>query len=327
MSAAFASIIGSSLILLMISKSKKKFADPYRRLIFGISFYDLLGSLTIFLKIFKTTPEQPNSWISLGNQASCNALGWIHFFGLNGALLYNVSLNVYYLCVVRYNMTARHYSKKVEPLLHFVPIVWSIVVPSIILGMKHFNPTFAGECLIAPYPVNCLRVEGVECVRGEQTNILRLLFRVVPTFVAFFLCMITLGWLWWTVESQERKMNRYRMSLVSLKMRASLHQDESEPSPGGLQWRISSLRSSFGRNSSSQRRNSVVAEGNNRVMRQSRRRHHGRVFLTQASWYAVAFVITHVGPMMVITIEWFGNRPHLWVLMIGKIFVPLQGYV
>ncbi len=178
----------------MIVKSAKKFTDPYRRLIFGISFFDLMQSLAIFLKIWKTTPEQPNAWISLGNQTSCNFLGWVYLAGLNSGLLYILSLNIYYLCLVRYNLTAHHYRTSAKPFLHAIPIGWAIITSTTILVTGHYNPAYPGECFIAPYPINCLlNPDVLTCIRGERTNTFRLWFHVIPIMFAFIFCLYNRG--------------------------------------------------------------------------------------------------------------------------------------
>lgn len=339
MASSLCSLIGSATIIAMVIRSKKKFGDPYRRLIVGISFFDCLQSFALLFKIFKTTPEQPNSWISLGNQTSCNILGWLHFCGLNGALLYNVALNIYYLCLVRYNLTSRYYQSRVEPFLHAIPIIWSALAPSIIVGTGHMNPAFAGECLIAPYPVNCRKKPGVECIRGENTDLYRFAFRVIPTFAALVGCLFTLGLLWWTVNAQEKKMNRYRMSMVSSRLRSSIGTRSAASEEDILTgWKkvVADSRNIFktlkrrflktDEGTGGAIQNISITEGTRRRQRsQYRRGRSGRAFLAQARWYVVAFVATHMCPIAVVIMELGGDKPKLWVLIIGKFLVPLQG--
>ncbi len=362
MTTSFFSVLGSSVIMTMIFISKKKFGDPYRRIIFGISFFDFLQSTAILLKVFKTTPEQPNAWIALGNQTSCDILGWMHFAGLNGALLYNVSLNIYLLCLIKYNMTARYYRTRIEPFLHGVPILWAVITSSILVATRSINPAYAGECLIAPYPINCMKSPDVECIRGQNMDLYRTLFRVVPTFASMITILATMGILWWTVRSQEKKMDRYRMSVVSLRtrMRASTNsgaysgiaQAEDDPDKhtayrcfinfmvGGFEKikRKLSHRSDDQEDDDDQLQQGAVggvgpSPSSSLVSRRSSSlrssasssRQHGRPFLVQAAWYAVAFILTHTCPIIVVCTEWGGNKPPVAVVVIAKILVPLQG--
>ena len=54
-----------------------------------------------------------------------------------------------------------------------------------------------------------------------------LLFRVIPIFCAYFGNLATLLVLWWSVTAQERKMDRYRLSIVSHNLRRSTNLTDS----------------------------------------------------------------------------------------------------
>ncbi len=130
MISGLASLISSTTINIMIFRSSKKLADPYRRLIFGISCFDILQSLSHTLSIFKSNPDELSSWLALGNQTSCQVLGFFHFAGHNGSLFYNLSLNIFYLCLVKYNVKKDCYRHRIEPFLHGLPVAWSIISSS-----------------------------------------------------------------------------------------------------------------------------------------------------------------------------------------------------
>ena len=184
---------------------KKKLSDPYRRIIFGMSSFDILLSLALVFRIFMTTPEQSNALLAIGNQTSCNALGFMKIAGINGALFFNLSLNVYYLCLVRYNMAEMYYRNRVEPLIHAVPISFALISSSIIVRMGHINPGYQGECALAHFPLNCQHDPNVDCDRGKFAHSYRLLFLVIPRLVAIAGILITLAILCWYVQSQEKK--------------------------------------------------------------------------------------------------------------------------
>ena len=222
MTSGLASLISSTTIITMIFRSSKKLADPYRRLIFGISCFDILQSLSHTLVLFKSNPDEAvSSWLTLGNQASCQVLGFFYFAGHNGSLFYNLSLNIFYLCLVKYNVKKDCYRHRIEPFLHGVPVAWSITLASIIIGTGHMNPSHRQVCYISPYPANCLDNPDVECIRGTQTFLYRIIFHLGPIFVAFVGILLTLGILWWTVNAQERRMNKYRMSSYVSSIRRS----------------------------------------------------------------------------------------------------------
>ena len=337
------SIIGSSTIIAMVFRSKKKLGDPYRRIILGMSIFDICVSLAFVLKIFKTTEEQPNAWFALGNQTSCNILGFLHFAGLNGALLYNLSLNIYYLCLVKHNMMASFYRQRVEPFLHGVPIVWGVVSASIIVFTGHMNPAFAGDCLIAPYPVNCLDKPGVECIRGLHTYLFRMLFSTVPRFIVLALTLITLCMLWWTVRAREKKMDKYRLSMVSFRMLSDNARKSSVASDAST-WRrmstnvrtsITGLRDSLKSKISKSECEEIeglqskldlrASHSHSRRRSSIRRRSMGRVFLVQACWYVLAFFLTHAFAVIATIIRKTGNTPPFWIYLTARLLSPLQG--
>ena len=71
MASGLASMIGSSTIIATILRSSQKLANPYRRIIFGMSCFDVLQSLSFVMIVFKTDPVE-KSWLALlGNQISC----------------------------------------------------------------------------------------------------------------------------------------------------------------------------------------------------------------------------------------------------------------
>ena len=215
MSTGLISSIASGTVIIMIFRSEKKLRDPYRRIIFGISTFDIIFSITCVLRIFMTNAKESATPLALGNQTSCNILGFMKVAGINGALFYNVSLNIYYICLIKYNVTAAHYRNRVEPFLHAVPVLWAVVSSSTVVGTGHMNLGRVGECIIGPSPADCLEKPNVVCIRGENAVLYRLVFRLGPAIVAICGIIITLIILWWSVRIQERKMSRYKFHSIT----------------------------------------------------------------------------------------------------------------
>ena len=152
---------------------------------------------------------------------------------------------------------------------------------------------------------------------------------------AFIFCLYTLCLLWWTIEAQEIKMNKYRMSLVSLRLRTQLDGTSDPPAPKLSKFKLFVSKFQKLRRRSSEGPSEALSEAGestNSLRRSStstkyrrKRRHQGRCFLEQARWYALAFLITHFWPLGVVAMEWYGNKPPKWWLLIAKFFVPLQG--
>ena len=170
MASGLASMIGSSTIIATILRSSQKLANPYRRIIFGMSCFDVLQSLSFVMIIFKTDPAG-KSWLALGNQISCHLFGFFKFVGHNGTLLYSLSLNIFYLCLVKYHVKRENFCHRIEPFLHGVPIAWAFTSASYIVATGHLNPSVAlnQECFIFPYPVNCLRDANTQNASEDST--------------------------------------------------------------------------------------------------------------------------------------------------------------
>ena len=179
-----ASVIGSSTMIITILRSSQRLANPYRRIIFGISFFDVLQSLSfVMIVVFKTDPVK-ESWLALGNQTSCQLFGFIQFAGHNGALFYNLSLNIFYLCLVKYHVKRDNFHHRIEPFLHGVPIAWAFTSASYIVASGYINAGMAStnhECfIILPYPANCLHDATIECIRGQRSGLYLVLFHFGP---------------------------------------------------------------------------------------------------------------------------------------------------
>ena len=337
MTSGLSSVLASSTIIVMIFKSSKKLNDPYRRLIFGISFFDLIQSLSHALVIFRSNPGGNHlSWFAIGNKTSCHLLGFLYFAGHNGSLFYNVSLNIFYVCLVKYNVRKNVYSSRIEPFLHGLPISWSIISSSILLSTNHLNPSMVNKkCYISPHPSNCLDNPNVECIHGTQAYTYRILFHLGPIFLALFGILFSLGVLWWTVTKLERQMNRYRMSNDLSRIRRTststfqrssniLIPDGSAPieiDQNNAVRRLSRLRSYYG---------NTNTDNNTGETCLARRRHafrcrRGKGFFIQALFYTLAFLLSHTFSVVFSSLKITGSEPRLPLLVLARLFNPLQG--
>ena len=328
MISGLASLISSTTINIMIFRSSKKLADPYRRLIFGISCFDILQSLSHTLVLFKSNPDEAvSSWLTLGNQASCQVLGFFYIAGHNGSLFYNLSLNIFYLCLVKYNVKRDCYRYRVEPFLHGLPVAWSIISSSIIIGKGQMNPSIENQmCFIAPYPDNCLDSPDVECIRGTQTYLYRAIFHVGPVFVAFVGILLTLGILWWTVSAQERRMHKYSMAsyVSNIRSNAAL-QRPSISIPNGSGPALAATEKENSKQKIGQRLFTRLQSRDGSFRRSLGRRRRGRGFLTQAMWYTLAFLLTHIFSVIYLSMRMAGSKPNFTLLVLVLVFNPLQG--
>ena len=187
------SFAASGTIVAMILRSPGKLSKPFRRIIFGISAYDVIQSFTASLSGFPS--PSGSRWAAIGNDSTCTVQGFfsqvshwslgfesliflltiqfahilprllIRKLGVSGSPLYSLSLAIYYLCVIKFNMTDDQFQKRVEVYLHAVSnaLVWFSSIFLLVRG--YFNVTIA-NCWISPYPSDCIHNPDVDCIRG-----------------------------------------------------------------------------------------------------------------------------------------------------------------
>ncbi len=122
------SVISSALIIYVILRSPNGLSTIYHRIMFGMSFADILGSAAIAF----THLAMPRPGISeiidnygfegtrLGNTDTCTAQAFFFVFGSTATYGYNNSLCVYYACIIAFSMHEARVTRKVEPFLHLL---------------------------------------------------------------------------------------------------------------------------------------------------------------------------------------------------------------
>ena len=189
------------------------------------------------------------------------------------------------------------------------------------------NPSIENKmCFIAPYPDNCLDSPDVECIRGTQTYLYRVIFHVGPVFVAFVGILLTLGILWWTVSAQERRMHKYSMSsyVSNIRSNAAL-QRPSISIPNGSGPALAATEKENSKHKFGQRLFTRLQSRNGSLRRSLGRRRRGRGFLTQAMWYTLAFLLTHIFSVIYLIMRMAGSKPNFTLLVLVLVFNPLQG--
>ena len=328
-----ASVIGSSTILATILRSSQKLTNPYRRIIFGMSCFDVLQSLSFVMNVFKKDPAE-KSWLALGNQTSCQFFSFVHFAGHNGALFYSLSLNIFYLCLVKYHVKRDNFRHRIEPFLHGVPIAWAFTSASCIVVTGHMNPNKAptGICGISQYPMNCLYDANIECIRGQRSDLFRVLFYFGPIILAYLGIILTLGILWQSVNGHERRMERYRMrnsvvSVGALRRNISLAQSAvtSIPRPD---LELNTVETVEENPKKTWQTFLFTYKGSNSdepFRRSLRRRKKSRPFLVQAKWYSIVFFVVYLFPVIIFVRLLAGIPSSETLVILGKFFYPLQG--
>jgi hypothetical protein len=170
------SFVASLLMIIMIARSKQSSrsrqgvgaanvepsaflsSSPYHRIIFGISFSDLLQSLSIALGSFAPPSNVPQALWGIGNKLTCALDGLMFTVGSTSTALYAFLLSFFCLCKVKWSMTNDDFSKQFEWRSHSIIIVYNAIIGCVGLATKAFNPRVSGNiCVIAPLPVGCIQ--------------------------------------------------------------------------------------------------------------------------------------------------------------------------
>ncbi|KAL9183353.1 hypothetical protein ACHAXT_005140 [Thalassiosira profunda] len=217
---ALVSVIASSTLIWMLRRSRDRFATCQHRILLGLSIADILFSLSLAHFNFPApTDVDYYVWNAQGNEASCSASGFLTMLGAGSGLTYIVSLNVYYLLVIRYGKTEDFIRRRIEPFLHGLPVAIPLAVSCTLLATNNFNDDGAGNCHAPIYnPPHCTGYEDGEvregfeiaCGRGSDGAVtFYYIFSFVVLLLVPILVIICLGLIYRTVSKQEKKMARW----------------------------------------------------------------------------------------------------------------------
>jgi len=171
------SLLGSSWIVAeILSDRRNKLKLTYHRFLLGMSISDAAASLFWFLSSWCVPVG--TWWKAAGNAATCRMQAFFTRFTITTAL-YNASLSLYYLLVLRLGWKEKRIRKRVEPAMHFVAI--SVGLGSSISGlaMDAFGPN-------GPY---CHVVKGRLSPAGEW--FLKGLAWYIISMAVMTVCMIS----------------------------------------------------------------------------------------------------------------------------------------
>jgi hypothetical protein len=98
------STIASTCLAVHILRSNHGLSTTYHRLVFGLCIGDIMSS---FANVLSSTmvPKEMNYFVpgAQGNMTTCTAQGFLLGVGNFVANLYNCSICLYYLAIIRYN--------------------------------------------------------------------------------------------------------------------------------------------------------------------------------------------------------------------------------
>lgn len=199
---AFCSTFGSTMIISQIVRNRPNRTQMQQQIVLGLSIVDVCVSVTwLFNNFFQ--PEWSPLYYPLGNQGSCSTQGFFVQFMIAG-VLYNATLSLYYLAVIKYNYSERKL-KKWKRHVHVIPLSFGLATAVTGLALKLYNPA-NWDCYIAPPPPEPVCTYYNICDRGQNAYIYQWAFFFGPLWAAIVLVNICMAMVIAYVEGQERKM-------------------------------------------------------------------------------------------------------------------------
>ena len=184
------SLIASLSVAVSIWRAGGLSHGPYTRLIFSISAADILQSLALITGPFAPPTSVPEAFWSIGNQATCSANGFILQFGGSLFAMNSAFLCFYYLCKIKYKMTAARFSVKFERNGHAFIITTSLILALVGLCLGSINTAGISHtvCSFAALPTGCRQNAELygECIEPSSTHALLIL----NIFYSLVLCSL-----------------------------------------------------------------------------------------------------------------------------------------
>jgi len=161
---------------MVFCKSKTRLGSIYHRILFFMSTSDVLASIAVALTtsampkdlIYKYTSPAAENWPIYGTEATCKAQGFVLLTFNTLSCFCDVIFCIYNLCSIKFRMNHMIFSSRLEGLLYFLAIAFTLnlTVTSLVKGNINPSPDIPGYVL-QPYRYDC---EGDDCIRGDQIS-------------------------------------------------------------------------------------------------------------------------------------------------------------
>lgn len=210
------SLAGSLYIAYNIVRWKKYNEDTFHRLLLGLCFCDMLSSMGWMMAPFGAPAGSSPRHLSFGNTQTCSLQGFLAQAAV-GTILYNASLSVYYVKLIRYKFSNARIVHS-EYIMHFISLSYGIGVGLVPLVFEFYNEMGVGSgCWLAYFPQDCSTTEGVECTRGNggpigEVYIFAYIIAGIPAVTSLATIIICNTLVYLTVRTLERRMSQYSIS-------------------------------------------------------------------------------------------------------------------
>jgi len=202
---AIISFFSSALIILIIFKSDEKLTNTYHRIMFVLSFTDLIYSTSVGLTTLPMPTDVGEVYPAFagrgfGTPLTCTIQGFISTSSVTFIAWVNISLSLYYLLKIRYQTPKEKLRKYFEPIMLVLGLIICLTFTWSYLRRQEINPVpYTPWCSGGDYPFACSEVDINLCIRGgnEKTRggtegfkrfqLTYLMVQLVPHAVCFIL--------------------------------------------------------------------------------------------------------------------------------------------
>ena len=203
------STVCSTMIIIVLLRERKK--KTFHRLLFGMSFMDIIFSLSYCLSSIPAPIGTPGAEFAYGNTSFCSLQGFMNYIGYSCFVLYDAMLSIYFVLVIIHNINITTIQRKVEPYFHSITLVYSLSSGLFLWATNNFN--FSGNvCSIAPLPRDCITNSIVECVHGKLAYKYRWFLVFVPLLFSFITIIFCMSYLIYSVRRQFNRSRRYQFN-------------------------------------------------------------------------------------------------------------------
>lgn len=213
------SFLGSSYILYDILSSRKKRRHVYHHIILSLSLVDIAIDVSTFLSTWPMPSDTPYVYGPVGNTRTCTAQGFFLQLAII-APLYNASLSLYYLLMIRYGWVERRLKKLRWP-IQICVLTFGIGAAVAGLFLTLYNNALLW-CWQASYPPGCVDSSSAgpsgegTCTRGDNANtIYRFAFFYAPLWAAISFATVSMLATWWSIRQTVKKTEQSLMSSFS----------------------------------------------------------------------------------------------------------------
>jgi len=234
------SVISSLAVIALILRSRTRLSDTFHRIMVGLSLADIFLSLALSFGTIPSPTGRYSAEFARGNTSTCDAQGFFYLFGHASAPLYAITLQLYFLLRIKYNMPIEKLVKNVEPFLHAAPIVYGLIAAIVPLSLGSINATTWTSCYITSHPYGCRDKvpnelvsdkfeldKDKECTRGIKVDpkLLRWGFVGIPYILIFIFICVTLWMIYSAIRELELRRKEHMFLPDKPTLRASVLQE------------------------------------------------------------------------------------------------------